>query len=65
MYRKKLDLDYQTCTFVCRRYYEEYFGVAVAMSSNNYRKVNGFSNQFWGWGSEDDDFYNRLTLCFS
>lgn len=23
--------------------------------------VNGFSNQFWGWGGEDDDMWNRVS----
>ena len=25
-----------------------------------FKKVNGFSNQFWGWGGEDDDMSNRI-----
>ena len=24
------------------------------------KKINGFANSFYGWGGEDDDFYNRL-----
>lgn len=26
-----------------------------------FRKINGFSNAFWGWGGEDDDLWNRLV----
>ena len=25
-----------------------------------FRQVNGFSNQYWGWGGEDDNFYIRV-----
>jgi hypothetical protein len=25
-------------------------------------KINGFSNDFWGWGGEDDDFSARFFL---
>jgi len=25
-----------------------------------YFKVRGFSNNFWGWGREDDEFYLRI-----
>ena len=31
------------------------------MSVEQFRKVNGFSNQYWGWGGEDDDFYLRIV----
>jgi len=27
------------------------------------RSVNGFSNSFWGWGHEDNDFFLRLRWC--
>ena len=23
-------------------------------------KVDGFSNKFWGWGREDDEFHRRI-----
>ncbi|CAL8077733.1 unnamed protein product [Orchesella dallaii] len=40
--------------------YKELFGGAVAILRDQFKKVNGFSNQFFGWGGEDDDFYRRL-----
>ncbi|KAJ8306817.1 hypothetical protein KUTeg_014901, partial [Tegillarca granosa] len=32
------------------------YGVVV-LTKEQYKKVNGFSNLFFGWGGEDDDFY--------
>ena len=26
-----------------------------------FKKVNGYSNEYWGWGFEDDDLLMRLT----
>lgn len=39
-----------------------YFGGVTAMSTQDFAIVNGYSNGFWGWGGEDDDLYNRVTL---
>jgi len=27
----------------------------------DFMQVNGFSNEFWGWGSEDDDLIRRCA----
>ena len=40
--------------------YSTIFGGVAAMMSKHYKLVNGYSNKFWGWGGEDDDFYNRI-----
>lgn len=37
------------------------FGGAVAISSETFVHINGFSNLFQGWGGEDDDLYLRLV----
>ncbi|KAL7856286.1 hypothetical protein AOLI_G00198900 [Acnodon oligacanthus] len=42
--------------------YNQYFGGVSAMSKEQYLKINGFPNNYWGWGGEDDDIYNRLTF---
>ena len=40
----------------------KYFGGIVAFSLDMYKQINGFPNNFWGWGGEDDELYNRITL---
>jgi hypothetical protein len=35
-------------------------GGALALRTTHMRKVNGWSNQFWGWGGEDDDMALRI-----
>ena len=40
--------------------WHDYFGGVSAMSVQHFNFVNGFSNQYWGWGSEDDDMSFRL-----
>uniref|UniRef100_A0A0K0DC55 Beta-1,4-N-acetylgalactosaminyltransferase bre-4 n=1 Tax=Angiostrongylus cantonensis TaxID=6313 RepID=A0A0K0DC55_ANGCA len=39
--------------------YERIFGASSALTAEQFRKVNGFSNRYWGWGGEDDDMYTR------
>lgn len=43
-----------------RIYYDEYAGGVFGLTKEQYESVNGYSNDYWGWGSEDDDFYARL-----
>uniref|UniRef100_A0A6B0VAW9 Beta-1,4-N-acetylgalactosaminyltransferase n=1 Tax=Ixodes ricinus TaxID=34613 RepID=A0A6B0VAW9_IXORI len=40
--------------------YTGYFGGVSALNKKHMELVNGFSNQYWGWGSEDDDMFCRL-----
>ncbi len=37
----------------------QYFGGAIAMTSDQIEKINGFPNQFFGWGGEDDEIRFR------
>ena len=30
------------------------------MTTDQFSKINGFSNRFWGWGGEDDDIRRRI-----
>mgnify|MGYP000332831207 CR=1 FL=1 len=39
--------------------YEEYFGGAVLFSKEQVERTNGYSNDYWDWGMEDDDLFWR------
>ncbi|XP_034038155.1 beta-1,4-galactosyltransferase 1-like [Thalassophryne amazonica] len=36
-------------------------GGIIAMSKEQFQKINGFSNNYFGWGGEDDDLYKRIV----
>lgn len=40
--------------------YSRYIGGAIIISRESYKLINGFSNRFWGWGHEDDEFGLRM-----
>ena len=40
--------------------YATIFGGVGAFVKDDFQKLNGFSNLFFGWGGEDDDLYKRL-----
>ncbi|XP_066565964.1 beta-1,4-galactosyltransferase 3 isoform X1 [Amia ocellicauda] len=42
--------------------YPQYFGGVSALTPDQYMKMNGFPNQYWGWGGEDDDIAARVRL---
>lgn len=35
---------------------------AFACLKNKFLKLNGFTNNFWGWGAEDDEMHVRLAI---
>ena len=39
--------------------YHEYFGGAVVFSKEQVERTNGYSNDYWDWGMEDDDLFWR------
>ncbi|CAG9788386.1 unnamed protein product [Diatraea saccharalis] len=42
--------------------YLNLFGGAIAITSQQYKLINGMSNEYYGWGGEDDDLYARLEV---
>ncbi|KAL3114826.1 hypothetical protein niasHT_014640 [Heterodera trifolii] len=43
--------------------YKNFIGSVLVITLADFKKVNGMSNEFWGWGLEDDDFYLRLKAA--
>lgn len=41
-------------------HYANYVGGILMFSHNDFKKVNGMSNNFWGWGREDDELFLRI-----
>lgn len=37
----------------------EFGGGIIMINKESFQKVNGFSNEYWGWGVEDNDFSER------
>jgi len=44
--------DYETTFF-------DYFGGVTMFCKEDFELINGFSNEYWGWGFEDDDLLIR------
>jgi hypothetical protein len=43
-------------------FFDEYFGGVTLFPSNVFEDINGYSNEYWGWGYEDDDLLHRCKL---
>lgn len=51
-----------TPSLLLRLPYNEFFGGVSGLTVEQFQKINGFPNAFWGWGGEDDDLWNRYGL---
>jgi hypothetical protein len=40
-------------------HFDEYFGGVTIFPLDQFEKINGYSNEYWGWGFEDDDLLFR------
>ncbi|XP_041985234.1 beta-1,4-galactosyltransferase 7 [Aricia agestis] len=41
-------------------HYDTFIGGILLISNEHFEKVKGMSNNYWGWGLEDDEFYVRI-----
>ncbi len=44
---------------------QKYFGGIVAFNKDMFNRINGYPNNFWGWGGEDDELFNRTRKFFN
>jgi hypothetical protein len=42
--------------------YEKYFGGVTLFDKKSFIGINGYSNEYWGWGAEDDDVLFRCSI---
>ncbi|XP_034033261.1 beta-1,4-galactosyltransferase 1-like isoform X3 [Thalassophryne amazonica] len=40
----------------------QFFGGITSMNKEQFQMVNGYPNNYWGWGGEDDDLSKRFNL---
>jgi GT2 family glycosyltransferase len=52
-------MKHYNIVYILRLQYEMLVGGVLAMRRDQFKTVNGFSNEFWGWGGEDDDMAYR------
>ena len=43
--------------------YDKYFGGILLIRNDHFEMVNGFSNRYFGWGLEDDEFFTRIRAA--
>lgn len=43
--------------------FPEYFGGVTLFNNKDFIRCNGYSNEFWGYGGEDNEMYNNVKNC--
>ncbi len=54
--KQKNDIILQLCFSIL---YQRMFGGVTLFTPEEFRKINGYSDEYWGWGGEDDDMIGR------
>lgn len=49
--------------FGFRMPFAEYFGGVTLFSREDFERCNGYTNEMFGWGAEDDDLRNAVLAC--
>lgn len=60
--KSPMHLSSAVSSFDYRLPYGYLFGGVEMLTPRHFRKVNGFSNLFYSWGGEDDDFSRRVRF---
>ena len=47
--------------FEYKPHYGTEFGGVTAITPEQYQRANGHSNEYWGWGGEDNDMEFRIA----
>ena len=59
-YAKVAHIATQVKQFRYRMPYPDYFGGVTIFDKHVFKHINGYSNEFWGWGAEDDEILLRV-----
>jgi hypothetical protein len=54
-----LATNFITTSKTKRVVFDEYFGGVTLFPMQLFRRINGYSNEYWGWGFEDNDLLYR------
>jgi len=60
---KPVHLAARISSYEYKMLYAAYFGGVVLFSREQFERINGYANCYWGWGYEDDDLFSRCVLA--
>lgn len=55
-------IDPGKSSLMVRHNLEHFYGGAILVPNKLFEQVNGYSNEYWGWGYEDTDLKSRFAL---